>query len=105
MKLFLFLTFVANTAAFAPSRNVLKSYSHSHALIRPVTMLNVATPTPVETLSALEKEEPDMIDENVYTFNKILIDTVYNVICFFYPVTGTKRDFARFYVLETVARV
>merc|ERR1712070_721366 len=40
-----------------------------------------------------------------YNFNKILIDTVYDVICFFYPVKGTKRDFARFYVLETVARV
>jgi len=46
-----------------------------------------------------------MIDENIYTFNKIVIDTVYNVICFFYPVKGNARDFARFYVLETVARV
>jgi len=30
---------------------------------------------------------------------------LYDIICFFYPVKGTKRDFARFYVLETVARV
>jgi len=51
------------------------------------------------------KKEPNMMDENIYNFNKILIDTVYNVICFVYPVTGSKRDFARFYVLETVARV
>lgn len=45
------------------------------------------------------------MDENVYNFNKIVIDTVYDIICFFYPVKGTARDFARFYVLETVARV
>jgi ubiquinol oxidase len=46
-----------------------------------------------------------MMDEGIYNFNKIVIDTVYDVICFLYPVKGTPRDFARFYVLETVARV
>lgn len=46
-----------------------------------------------------------MMDQDIYNFNKFLIDTVYNIICFLYPVTGGKRDFARFYVLETVARV
>jgi ubiquinol oxidase len=45
------------------------------------------------------------MDEGIYNFNKILIDTVYDVICFLYPVRGNDRDFARFYVLETVARV
>lgn len=45
------------------------------------------------------------MDEGIYKFNKIVIDTVYDIICFLYPVTGSKRDFARFYVLETVARV
>jgi ubiquinol oxidase len=45
------------------------------------------------------------MDERIYKFNKIVIDTVYDIICFLYPVTGSKRDFARFYVLETVARV
>lgn len=30
---------------------------------------------------------------------------MYDVICFLYPVTGTDRDYARFFVLETVARV
>jgi len=30
---------------------------------------------------------------------------VYDIICLLYPVTGGPRDFARFYVLETVARV
>lgn len=45
------------------------------------------------------------MDEWIYDFNKLLIDTVYDVICFLYPVRGNARDFARFYVLETVARV
>jgi ubiquinol oxidase len=45
------------------------------------------------------------MDEGIFTFNKILIDSVYDLICFVYPVTGGKRDFARFFVLETVARV
>ena len=41
----------------------------------------------------------------IYDFNKVVIDTVYQIICFLYPVRGNERDFARFYVLETVARV
>jgi len=45
------------------------------------------------------------MDEKVYDFNKFVIDTVYEIICFLYPVKGTDRDFARFFVLETVARV
>ena len=45
------------------------------------------------------------MEEGIFNFNKVLIDTVYDVICFLYPVKGTERDFARFYVLETVARV
>jgi len=53
----------------------------------------------------VEKRVPQKMDEGVFKFNKILIDTVYDIICFAYPVRGTDRDFARFYVLETVARV
>ena len=45
------------------------------------------------------------MDERIFGFNKVVIDTVYDVICLLYPVTGSERDFARFYVLETVARV
>ncbi|KAL7556972.1 hypothetical protein ACA910_018260 [Epithemia clementina (nom. ined.)] len=45
------------------------------------------------------------MDELVFTFNKVVIDTVYNLICLVYPVTGGDRDYARFFVLETVARV
>lgn len=49
--------------------------------------------------------EARTMDEGIYGFNKKLIDTVYDIICFLYPVKGNDRDFARFYVLETVARV
>ena len=61
----------------------------------------VKSPTPnVKSSTTLRS-----IDENIYNFNKAVIDTVYDIICFLYPVRGTARDFARFYVLETVARV
>jgi ubiquinol oxidase len=56
----------------------------------------------VEAPKQLERRE---MDERIFGFNKALIDTVYEAICFFYPVTGSDRDFARFFVLETVARV
>merc|ERR1719393_612723 len=52
-----------------------------------------------------EPPKPALMNEGLFTFNKVLIDAVYDLICFFYPVTGGPRDFARFYVLETVARV
>jgi hypothetical protein len=45
------------------------------------------------------------MNKGIYKFNKQLIDTVYHMICTLYPVQGTHRDFARFFVLETVARV
>lgn len=54
--------------------------------------------------TSLERK-PALMDEAIYDFNKIVIDTVYDLICLLYPVTGGPRDFARFYVLETVARV
>ena len=57
------------------------------------------------TTVAIPSREPTMMDERIYNFNKIVIDTVYDIICLLYPVTGGPRDFARFYVLETVARV
>merc|ERR1719498_1792661 len=38
------------------------------------------------------------MDENIFKFNKVIIDTVYDIICAVYPVRGTDRDFARFYV-------
>lgn len=45
------------------------------------------------------------LDEAIFNFNKAVIDSVYKILCFVYPVTGGERDFARFFVLETVARV
>jgi Alternative oxidase len=60
-------------------------------------LLPAAKPTTTAT--------PQGMDQGIYTLNKVLIDSVYTMICLLYPVTGTDRDFARFYVLETVARV
>lgn len=53
----------------------------------------------------LDKGQATKMDERIFGFNKVLIDTVYELICFLYPVKGTERDYARFFVLETVARV
>jgi Alternative oxidase len=55
--------------------------------------------------SDLDKGVAAQMDGTIFTFNKVLIDTIYELICFIYPVQGTDRDFARFFVLETVARV
>ena len=53
----------------------------------------------------LDKGPAKKMDEGIFNFNKVLIDTVYDIICLLYPVRGNERDFARFFVLETVARV
>jgi ubiquinol oxidase len=55
--------------------------------------------------SDLDKGVAAQMDDKIFTFNKVLIDTIYELICFIYPVRGNDRDFARFFVLETVARV
>ena len=87
------------------TNNYDKSMSSRKSLLQ---MADVASDTKLEESEASSKLTlpiPAMMDEGIFKFNKILIDSVYNIICFFYPVTGGKRDFARFYVLETVARV
>ena len=66
--------------------------------------LSHAAPSRVSAIVA-QAPAPAQMDERIYSFNKAVIDTVYDVICVLYPVTGSPRDFARFYVLETVARV
>lgn len=66
----------------------------------PSSSLNMSTSVDEPRTKVAQK-----MDEGIYNFNKIVIDSVYDIICLFYPVKGTKRDFARFYVLETVARV
>jgi len=87
----------------------------SPEVITPKTIVS-ASPTPtvptVPALAAPTQQEVQLpqnqLDENIFKFNKLLIDTVYEIICVLYPVTGdveNKRNYARFYVLETVARV
>jgi len=101
---------VAGATAFTPSPHVTNTNAQittGRGRTGPaiaITSLNVVSSPPPPTTDAPEKI-PEMMDEGIYKFNKFVIDTVYNIICFFYPVKGTKRDFARFYVLETVARV
>ena len=75
---------------------------HKVALPRRPQRFNPAFAPGVRSAIASEARE---MDERIYNFNKLVIDTVYEIICFLYPVTGGPRDFARFYVLETVARV
>mmetsp|Transcript_3411 Transcript_3411/g.9569 ORF Transcript_3411/g.9569 Transcript_3411/m.9569 type:complete len:355 (+) Transcript_3411:157-1221(+) len=73
-----------------------------------MTAMEASAPAVVTTAAAVAPAASlpaRTMDEWIYDFNKILIDTVYDIICFLYPVKGTERDFARFYVLETVARV
>jgi len=45
--------------------------------------------------------EPSQMDERLFNFNKVVIDTVYDIICVLYK----DNNYARFFVLETVARV
>jgi len=80
-------------------------------VITPTTTASVSPP-PVPALATPYHQEVQLpqnqLDENIFKFNKLLIDTVYEIICVLYPVTGdveNKRNYARFYVLETVARV
>merc|ERR1719502_1399956 len=44
---------------------------------------------------------PAELEQRVYDLNKFIVDTVYKAICFIYD----GNDYARFFVLETVARV
>ena len=67
--------------------------------------LGHATPRAAVAVASAAAPQPTMMDDRIFGFNKFLIDAVYDVICLLYPVTGGPRDFARFYVLETVARV
>jgi len=48
-----------------------------------------------------DMKEPAPLEQSVYDLNKFIVDTVYKAICFLYD----GNDYARFFVLETVARV
>lgn len=72
----------------------------------------LATPMPSvpRTPASLQMRTANMMDEGVFKFNKVVIDTVYDFICLFYNKNDLKKNSisectARFYVLETVARV
>jgi len=78
------------------------SSSFPVAVASPTTNTATTTSSSSATVAVLPA---NTMDEWIFGFNKKLIDTVYDVICFLYPVKGNERDFARFYVLETVARV
>ena len=64
---------------------------------------NEFTVTPVPQNA--DWRQPRSMDAAIFNFNKKVIDTVYDIICLIYPVKGNDRDFARFFVLATVARV
>jgi len=70
-----------------------------------IPKVDVAPPAPVAAAAVAVTADAGTMDEGIFQFNKKLIDTVYDIICFLYPVKGNQRDFARFFVLETVARV
>lgn len=102
MRTFSLFALVAGASAFqiSPHGSRVPAAASSRSMrtvVAAATQTEVTVTAPVKT--------PEMMDEGVYTFNKNVIDTVYDVICFLYPVKGTERDFARFFVLETVARV
>lgn len=102
----LLLALSACAGAFRVAPRALRLHSHASpaaAARRPSAV--VATATEMKPTARSAEPARAMMDGGVFTFNKVVIDTVYEVICLLYPVKGNARDFARFYVLETVARV
>ena len=69
------------------------------------TTIEDLSPSTAENEDDSEELNPQQMDKGIYHFNKFVVDSVYHLICHLYPVCGTERDFARFFVLETVARV
>ena len=59
----------------------------------------------VNSVTVQSSPRAAMIDEQIFKFNKAVIDTMHNFICFLYPIQGNDRDFARFFVFETIERV
>jgi ubiquinol oxidase len=108
---------VSGIAAFAPITNfgsALPTRAPAHAIsLRPDVRIHQGiqkvSARQLRTAVAAAPESSSMVprdmEQGIYNFNKVVIDTVYDIICLLYPVTGGPRDFARFYVLETVARV
>lgn len=103
MRTLALLALAAGAAAFRAPAGRLARPRASRLPSTAAAIVAVATEAPPSEAAVLAPRA--MMDGGVFTFNKVVIDSVYQVICLLYPVRGKPRDFARFYVLETVARV
>jgi len=99
---FLTLTVTANAFHVAPRPMVAAS---TPTRLLTVHFMSSTTTETATTDAAVVLREAKPMDERIFKFNKFVVDTVYDLICLIYPVKGNDRDFARFFVLETVARV
>jgi len=105
MRVLTALALLVGTSAFSPQQ------------LRPVSLRPKPLPlrVPLEASRELDQEPaqktqfgsvattvtPDMMNEGIFNFNKLLVDSIYVVISTLYA----NNDYARFFVLETVARV
>jgi len=87
-------------------------HAYSFRITAPPSMARAVATTlraPPSPFAAVE-QQPSMMDEGIFKFNKVLIDTVYDAICLLYSKNDLNKHSieeisARFFVLETVARV
>lgn len=94
-----------HVVGFTISRQKTTSHLSSLFVTTDPTTVPVLTSTDPSDGRVSQPIQQSSMDEPIFHFNKRLIDTVYDLLCWVYPVEGTQRDYARFYVLETVARV
>lgn len=93
---------VEETVAFSVPRP--RRLSHPSA-VSVASKDSTTISTAIDVVNLTSRPQLHTMDEGIFKFNTLLIDSVYNILCLLYPIKGTERDFARFYVLETVARV
>lgn len=97
-------SFTINHSLFKPSRigqtSPLLSKYPLHAPKSPTFSTRLYSTVP-STPSPPPTPQPKMMDDRLFAVNKKLIDTVYDIICVLYK----DKDYPRFFVLETVARV
>ena len=81
-------------------------YTKGLARMMPVTkMISTSLSDDIRGGRKTQQNEANTVDGKIFKYNHHLVDTVHNIINFIYPETGTKRDFAKFFVLETIDRV
>ena len=113
MRTLIFLSVFSVGAAFAPlhpmriidtlhpmasSRRLSSPTLHSRVKVQEIdNPVDLKPPTCQVALAPLASK----LDGNIFKLNKFIVDSVYVVISTLYA----NNDFARFYVLETVARV